>query len=122
MSARPCGAYADHVDHIDPRLGRDDSALRPTGSTRRWRRIRAYVLDRDGHRCQVLLDPTGESGTPCRHGCCHVVESPRPATPPTGPDDLAWLRATCPHHNLTRGAAITDARSSTTPTPTRWSW
>lgn len=111
MTARPCGAYADHVDHIDPRLGREDSALRPTGSTRRWRRIRAYVLERDGHRCQVLLDPAGV-----------VVESPRPATVPTGPDDLAWLRATCPHHNLTRGAAITDARSSTTPTPTRWSW
>ena len=114
MIAQLCGAYADHVDHIDPRLGRADSALRPTGSTRRWRRIRAWVLNRDGHRCQVLVDP--DTGA--------VVESPRPATEPAGPDDVAWLRATCPHHNLTRGASTTDARTTrptANPTPT-WSW
>lgn len=111
MTARPCGAYADHVDHIDPRLGRPDSALRATGSTRRWRRIRAWVLNRDGRRCQVLVDETGA-----------VVEAPRPATGPTGPDDLDWLRATCPGHNLSRGASSTDARSTTAPNTTRWSW
>ena len=112
MTAQLCGAYADHVDHIDPRLGRADSALRPAGSTRRWRRIRAWVLDRDGHRCQVLVDEAGQ-----------VVEAPRPPVAPAGPDDPTWLRATCPRHNLSRGASTTDARpSTTTPTPTRWSW
>jgi 5-methylcytosine-specific restriction endonuclease McrA len=27
----------------------------PNGSTRAWRRIRQYVLDRDGHTCQLRL-------------------------------------------------------------------
>lgn len=112
---RPCGRWAHHVDHVDPRRGRSDSSLKPTGSTRRWRRIRALILDRDGHRCQVLLDDDGA-----------VVEAPRPASPPAGPDDPAWLRATCSRHNLGRGATLTDARPSTTagtePAPTRWSW
>lgn len=110
---RRCGVYADHVDHVDPRLGRADSALRPAGSTRRWRRIRAYVLQRDGYACQVLLDDAGA-----------VVESPRPDTPPAGPDDPAWLRATCPPHNLTRGASTTDARPArrSSDRPTDWNW
>ena len=108
---RPCGVYADHVDHVDPRLGRADSALKPTGSTRRWRRIRAYVLERDGHACQVLVDDAGD-----------VVEAPRPATEPTGPDDPLWLRAPCPAHNLTRGKASTDAPANRRPTRQEWSW
>lgn len=108
---RRCGVYADHVDHVDPRLGRTDSALKPTGSTRRWRRIRDYVLQRDGYACQVLLDEAGD-----------VVEAPRPETPPAGPDDPAWLRATCPNHNLTRGKATTDAPAQRRPTRQEWSW
>lgn len=35
------------------------------GSTRAWRRIRAAVLDRDGHRCQlqqVIYQQTGGIG------------------------------------------------------------
>lgn len=118
MTVRPCGAYADHVDHIDPRLGRRDSALKPTGSTRRWRRIRRYVLDRDGWACQVLVDAdpwTGEQ---------RVVDSPRPTEPPAGPDDPAWLRATCPAHNLQRGPALTDARPTqdSRQSAGRWDW
>ena len=31
------------------------------GSTTRWRKIRALVLDRDGHRCQLQLQPWGPS-------------------------------------------------------------
>lgn len=116
-----CGQQADHVDHILPRsawpavdsLGRPiPHALTAKGSTRRWRRIRAWVLARDGWRCQVLVDEAGE-----------VLEAPRPARPPLGPDDPDWLRATCPRHNLQRGAALTDARPThRRTTPTRWSW
>lgn len=115
MTARPCGVYADHVDHIATRAENPGSALKATGSTRRWRRIRRYVLDRDGWRCQVLVDElTG-----------HVVEAERPSTPPAGPDDVAWLRAACPLHNLTRGASETDARPSNPDRrhdAGRWSW
>lgn len=114
MTARPCGKQATHVDHIDPRRGRADSALRPTGSTRRWRRIRALVLDRDRHSCQVLVDERGD-----------VVEAPRPSTPPRGPDDPAWLRATCADHNLQRGKSLSDAPpriNHKRPTPGRWDW
>lgn len=113
IAAMPCGVHADHVDHIAPRKDNPGSSLTPAGSSRRWRRIRAWVLDRDGHRCQVLVDGSGR-----------VVETPRPSTGPYGPDDVAWLRATCPAHNLARGAAVTDS-----PTPTarhragrKWEW
>lgn len=113
--ARACGRWAHHVDHLDPRFGNPGSALKASGSTRRWRRIRAWVLNRDGHRCQVLVDDDGQ-----------VVEAPRPSTPPAGPDDVAWLRAACSFHNLTRGAILTDKRptptAGTEPAPTRWSW
>lgn len=110
--AQRCGAYADHVDHVLPRaVAGGSSALRPAGSTRRWRRLRRYVLDRDGWRCQVLVDPAGA-----------VVEAERPASPPAGPDDPTWLRATCPRHNLQRGAALTDARPNRTTPTTRWDW
>lgn len=111
--AKLCGAYADHVDHIATRLDNPGSALSDAGSTRRWRRIRAWVLNRDGGRCQLLVDEAGD-----------VVETPRPLTPPAGPDDPAWLRATCPRHNLARGAASTDARPTNNRQQTagRWDW
>lgn len=32
------------------------SALKKTGSTTRWRKIRRYILDRDGWTCRVLRD------------------------------------------------------------------
>ena len=108
--ARICGRPASHVDHIANRLGSRDSALKPSGSTRSWRRIRAFVLDRDGHVCQMLLDELG-----------HVVEAPRPPTPPLGPDDPAWLRATCAEHNLQRGASSSDARPAAS-SSSRWAW
>lgn len=112
MTARPCGVYADHVDHVDPRRGRPGSALTAAGSTRRWRRIRSYVLNRDGWACRVLVDEAGE-----------VVEAPRPPTPPAGADDPAWLRAACPAHNLSRGASETDnRRRHPAGGPTRWEW
>ena len=115
MTGRPCGAYADHVDHVAPRSSwpAGSSSLTSAGSTRRWRRIRRLVLDRDGWRCQVLVDDAG-----------NVVESPRPATPPAGPDDPTWLRAACPPHNLSRGDAATDARPDRRQPagPTRWEW
>lgn len=111
--ARRCGAFAEHVDHVATRASHAGSSLRSTGSTRRWRQIRLYVLSRDGWRCQLLLDEHGQ-----------VVDAPRPSDPPAGPDDPAWLRAACQAHNLARGAAAGDSRSTETRPARagRWEW
>lgn len=37
------------------------------GSTREWRRVRAYVLDRDGHRCQLQLEGCTTVATDAHH-------------------------------------------------------
>ena len=75
------------------------------GSTRRWRKIRAYVLDRDGHRCQIR--------TP---GICigvathvdHIV-----AYVHGGTDEPSNCRAACAPCNLARG----DGRWAEDPIP-----
>ena len=45
--ACPCGRVEPCPDH--PKTPRN-------GSTRAWRTLRAKVLERDGHRCQLRLD------------------------------------------------------------------
>lgn len=107
-----CGAYADHVDHIVAwaRFG-----LPPRkGSTARWRRIRRYVLDRDGWSCRVPVDDAGR-----------LVDEQLPAELPQHPDDPTNLRAACARHNLQRGDRVEHAA----PTPRRrpaaaqpWKW
>lgn len=96
------------------------SALRAAGSTRRWRRLRALVLDRDGNRCQVPVnggDPNN-GGAVCGAFATHVDHVlPRKLG---GSDNPGNLRAACSSCNLRRGAA------SSTPPPPRvggsWSW
>lgn len=76
------------------------SALGPGGSTSRWRRIRRYVLDRDGWRCQAPRD----DGTICgRYAdtAGHII-----ARAHGGTDDPANLRAECRKCNFGDGAAI----------------
>lgn len=82
-----CGAWADQVDHVVRKAdgGTDDvdnlrAACRSCnlrrsggrgsapgwrgGSTRRWRRVRLFVLSRDGYRCQVPVDEAAPAPAP----------------------------------------------------------
>jgi len=62
------------------------------GSTRAWRRTRALVLARDGHRCQLKLPGCTTTATHVHHvlGKAHG-------------DDPAQLLAACAHCNLSTG-------------------
>jgi 5-methylcytosine-specific restriction endonuclease McrA len=68
------------------------SALRPAGSTRQWRIIRAHVLERDGGRCWIC----GELGATTVD---HVI--PRHHGGTDHPANLRAAHATC---NYRRGA------------------
>lgn len=76
------------------------SALKPAGSTRRWRRIRAYVLERDAFACRFVVPdrPGGICGAYATH--VHHVD-PRATG---GTDDPAKLAAACSDHNLAKGS------------------
>ncbi|ONI73096.1 hypothetical protein ALI144C_44920 [Actinosynnema sp. ALI-1.44] len=63
------------------------------GSTRAWRRIRARVLARDGHRCQVQLDGCTLTATEVHHTRGRAI---------TG-DDERYLVASCKPCNLKIG-------------------
>lgn len=68
------------------------------GSTTRWRRLREYVLRRDGYKCRVGLPGCTEEA-PLRGGHVdHIV--PRESG---GEDTETNLRAACEHCNLSRG-------------------
>lgn len=127
------------------------SSLRPTGSTRRWRRLRELVLHRDGFRCQLLVDVAGrhvEDDDPAADRCCleyaehvdHVIarryaDATGMVTRADGArvhvDAPSNLRASCAggnlgrprvdHHSIGRGDG---GRSASTQTQTlrRWSW
>ena len=89
------------------------------GSTRAWRELRAYVLERDGYRCRV----PNAAGQPCgayaRHAD-HVVPRSR-----GGQDHPANLRAACATCNLRRGNATPRSVSPDPVAPARvraWSW
>jgi hypothetical protein len=64
------------------------------GSTRRWRRVRAFVLARDGYVCQVRIPGVCTQRATCVH---HVYG--RAATG----DDERYLVASCSGCNLTIG-------------------
>ena len=77
------------------------------GSTRAWRRTRAYVLDRDGHRCRLRLQPCTTVATQVHHTRPREVVG----------DDPAYLLAACRACNLRAG----DPRKGSdpqVPTPT----
>lgn len=72
------------------------SSLGPSGSTTAWRTIRAYVLARDHHTCQI-----GSEG--CTGAATHVDHIvPRELG---GGDEETNLRAACERCNLGRGRA-----------------
>lgn len=66
------------------------------GSSRRWRRIRAYVLQRDGQRCRAHADGWCDR-VPGEHEC-------------TGRAELAGPHAGHAHHTLGRAVTGDDPR------------
>jgi 5-methylcytosine-specific restriction endonuclease McrA len=71
------------------------------GSTRAWRRVRAAVLARDHHTCQLRLPG-------CTGHATHVHHTRGRAT--TG-DDPTYLVAACAHCNLALGEPTPDPPS-----------
>lgn len=71
------------------------------GSTRAWRRLRAYVLERDQHQCQRPVQPTGRTCGAPASDCGHIV-----AHAYGGTDHPDNLRAECTFHNRGEGARI----------------
>lgn len=70
------------------------------GSTRRWRRLRAAVLERDGYLCQRPL----EDGAPCLAPATdagHIVDWALGGT-----DDPENLRGECETHNSRAGGEL----------------
>jgi len=83
------------------------SALTAAGSTPRWRRTRAAILDRDRWRCQLCGRPATTVG--------HIR-----ARRDGGDDRWSNLRAECAPCNYRGGADMTNSRARPPPTPTRW--
>lgn len=77
------------------------------GSTRAWRRVRALVLARDGHRCRLQLEVCTTVATHVHHTLGREVSG----------DDPAMLMASCAPCNLKVG----DPRSlDPAPRPKGW--
>ena len=67
------------------------SALKPAGSTRKWRKIRKAILQRDHHRCQY-----------CQKRATHVDHiKPRKHGGLDGPRNL---KSSCRKCNLAKGS------------------
>jgi hypothetical protein len=96
------------------------SASWASGSTRAWRRLRAVVLDRDGHRCQVDVG----MGQPClapARTVGHVTPRCEGAPLLASTSDL---RAECETHNYRAGAQLGNARrrQRAGSQPATWTW
>lgn len=91
------------------------------GSTSQWRRLRAYVLDRDGHRCQMPVrgGDGSNGGATCGAFATHV-DHITPRSKGGAFLDPANCRAACAPCNLRRGAG--DAPGRRRPSPPGWSW
>jgi 5-methylcytosine-specific restriction endonuclease McrA len=95
------------------------SALTPRGSTRRWRRIRRFVLDRsiERHGAQICEYPVAGSricGAPATDADHIIPRKLWPAGRP-GVDHPDNLRAACVRHNRRAGALLRAGRDPNTP-------
>jgi 5-methylcytosine-specific restriction endonuclease McrA len=79
-------------------------------STPRWRTVRAYVLRRDSHRCQI-------QGPRCT-SVATTVDHIRELHAGGAAYDPANLRAACLHCNSSRGASYGNA--TRTPHTVQW--
>jgi 5-methylcytosine-specific restriction endonuclease McrA len=70
-----------------------------TGSTRAWRELRDYVLERDGRRCRRLVPPAGAECGELATTAGHIVDKDLGGT--DHPDNL---RAECGACNYGAGA------------------
>ena len=66
------------------------------GSTRKWRKIRAYVLDRDAHTCQLRLDGCTTHATRAHHTRDRDIYG----------DDPEYLVAACAGCNIRTGDPV----------------
>jgi 5-methylcytosine-specific restriction endonuclease McrA len=90
------------------------SAVSDAGSTTRWRRTRAVVLDRDRRRCQVPMPDGGVCGE-YADTAGHIVPRVQGGT-----DALTNLRAECRAHNFSAGAALSNRARPPPRAPSRW--
>lgn len=83
------------------------------GSTRAWRRLRAFVLERDGWRCQVVVNEAkcGEFARTVGH----LDPLSRGGVKLASPDRL---QAQCEPHNYSDGARLGNAGRRRR----AWSW
>jgi hypothetical protein len=96
------------------------------GSTRAWRKLRRYVLDRDGWRCRMLEDDGHTCGRQLRpmdpnpaHRATVQHLDPIGEGHPLLPDPDR-LVAACATHNSQEAARMTNAKRAE---PTRgWTW
>jgi hypothetical protein len=98
------------------------------GSTRAWRRLRLFVLNRDGWACQVPVDDAGDQVADedlAVRRCLAFADQAGHILAKVlgGPDTPDNLRATCRRHNLTEGAGIGAARRRAAgPRSRGWTW
>lgn len=83
------------------------------GSTRRWRKLRAYVLERDLNRCRVP-DEDGRICGAVATDAGHIIPKAEGGT-----DCPANLRAECEPHNSQDGGRIAHRFRAV---PRRWTW
>lgn len=107
-----CGGPATAADHIVP-LARWGGWR--NGSTSRWRRVRAFVLARDGFRCQLPVDAAGNYDR-----TADTVADTAPI--PADPNDPTNLRAACTRHNSQRGDGTGNRPAWIARRTTRWEW
>lgn len=95
------------------------------GSTRAWRRLRLYVLERDGWRCRMLDDDGAVCGRQLRQGdpdpkhrasVQHLDQLAEGHQLLADPDRLV---AACVHHNSQDGAR---SLVRTQPVERTWTW
>lgn len=77
------------------------------GTTAAWRRVRLFVLQRDGYRCQLRLTGCTTIATQVHHTAPREVAG----------DDPAHLLAACAHCNNRLGDP---SKSDPQPRPSRW--
>lgn len=89
------------------------------GSTRRWRRIRLFVLERDGYACQIKLPGTWIDGKGRVQRCRGLADCVHHTRGRATGHDPRYLQAACTPCNLKIG----DPNAVPDPQPrpmTRW--